>query len=134
MSNLDQTFKICLFATSNMILDNDRGIFILMVLKKILDKLLYFDNYMNIDEDMSDSNIGARRNRSIKDHLFIIHGIVNSVVKGKEDSIYIQVFDLEKVFDALWLEDSLYDIVDALPEEKKMIKYLCFMKQTRQIW
>ena len=36
---------------------NDRGIFILTVLKKILDKLIYFDNFEQIDSRMSDSNI-----------------------------------------------------------------------------
>ena len=39
---------------SRMDLNNDRGIFILTVLKKILDKLIYFDNYDEIDRNMSD--------------------------------------------------------------------------------
>ena len=63
-------------------LENDRGIFILTVFKKVLDKLIYHDDMDNIDENMSDSNIGARRNRNIKNHLFIIYGIMNSVIKG----------------------------------------------------
>ena len=47
-------------------LDNDRGIFILTVLKKILDKLTYHDKYVDIDIHMSDSNIGARKKKNIK--------------------------------------------------------------------
>ena len=66
---------------------NDRGIFILTVLKKILDKLIYFDNFEEVDSRMSDSNIGSRKNRNIKNHLFIIYGVINSVIKGKEDPI-----------------------------------------------
>ena len=68
---------------SRLELENDRGIFILTVMKKILDKLIYADNYGEIDHKMSDSNIGARRNRSIKDCLLVIHRKINSVVKGK---------------------------------------------------
>ena len=68
---------------------------------------------------MTDSNIGARRKRNIKDHLLIIHGIINSIVKGNEECIDIQIYDLEKAFDALWLEDCLNDLFDNLPEENR---------------
>ena len=67
---------------------------------------------------MTDSNIGARKERNIKDHLFILHGIINSVVKGDDDCIDIQIYDIEKCFDALWLEDCLNDVIDTLPEDK----------------
>ena len=39
-------------------LANDRGIFILTVLKKIMDKLRNMDNYKDLDRNMSDSNVG----------------------------------------------------------------------------
>ena len=68
---------------------------------------------------MSDSNVGAKRGRNIKDHLLIIHGIINSVLRGGEDCIDIQIYDIEKAFDAMWLEDSLNDIYDSLPEKKR---------------
>ena len=92
LSNITTIFK----KGSRFNLNNDRGIFILTVLKKILDKLIYGDNYKDLDANMSDSNIGARRKRSIKDHLLIIHGIINSVVRGGEDCSDIQVYDLLK--------------------------------------
>ena len=47
-----------------------------MVLKQILDK------FEDIDDHMSDSNIGVGKNRNIKKHLFMIYGIINSVVRG----------------------------------------------------
>ena len=68
---------------------------------------------------MSDSNIGSRKNRNINDHLLIMHGIVNAVVKGNEECIDIQVFDLEKAFDSLWLEDCMNDMYDSLMEENR---------------
>ena len=98
-------------------LENDRGIFILTVLKKILDKLIYLDNYKDLDQNMSDSNIGARRRRNIKDHLLIIHGVINSVIRGEEECIDLQIYD--KFFDAMWLEDCMNDIVDTLPKNKQ---------------
>ena len=95
-------------------MENDRGIFILSSLKKILDKLIYLDKFKNIDSNMSCSNVGARKGRNIRDHLFIIYGIINSVVKGNEPSIDIQIYDLVKAFDSLWLEDCLNDTFDTL--------------------
>ena len=97
-------------------LNNNRGIFILTVMKKILDMLVYNDNYEEIDNQMTDCNVGARRKRNIKDHLIIIHGVINSVLRGNEECIDIQIYDLEKAFDALWLEDCLNDIIDNIPE------------------
>ena len=55
LSNITSLFKN---KGSRFDLNNDRGIFILTVLKKILDKLIYFDNYQDLDKNMSDSNIG----------------------------------------------------------------------------
>ena len=65
---------------------------------------------------MSDSNIGSRKKQNAKDHLFIIHGVINSVIRGKEDPIDLQIYDLEKAFDALWLEDCLNDLFDSTSE------------------
>ena len=73
-------------------LNNDRGIFILTVFKKILDGLIYLDNLENIDKKMSDSNIGARRNKSIKNHLFIINGVINSVLKDNLEYIFVLIY------------------------------------------
>ena len=104
---------------SRLDLDNDRGIFILTALKKILDKLIFFDKFDDIDDHMSDSNIGARKGRNVKNHLFIIYGIINSVIKGKEPCIDVQIYDLEKAFDALWLEDCMLDAYDSLSKENR---------------
>ena len=40
-------------------LSNDRGIFLVTVFRSILMKMIYDDNYDIIDEQMSDSNVGA---------------------------------------------------------------------------
>ena len=49
----------------------------------------------------------------------MIYGIINSVVRGKEECIDIQIYDIEKAFDGLWLEDCLNDVYDSLPQGKR---------------
>ena len=43
---------------SRLDLENDRGIFIISTIKKILNKLIYNNYYNDIDENMADSNRG----------------------------------------------------------------------------
>ena len=68
---------------------------------------------------MSDSNIGARKGKNIRNHLFIIYSVINSVINGGMAPIDIQIYDLEQAFDSLWLEDCLNDIYDVLCEESR---------------
>ena len=48
----------------------------------------------------------------------MIYGIINSVVRGKEACVDIQIYDIEKAFDGLWLEDCLNDVFDSLPSNQ----------------
>ena len=56
---------------------NERGIFILSSFRKILDKLLYLEKYEDINAHMSDSNIGARKEKQVKDHLDLYDSLSN---------------------------------------------------------
>ena len=51
----------------------------------ILDSLIYQEKYPLIDSQMSNSNIGARKHRNIRDHLFIVYAIINSVINGNAE-------------------------------------------------
>ena len=104
---------------SRLLLENDRGIFLQPVLKKILDKMIYYDMFGDIDRKMSESNIGARKKRNIRDHLFIIYSVINSVIKDNMDCIDIQLYDIQKCFDSLWLDDVFNDLYDILPPSKR---------------
>ena len=66
-------------------------------------KLIYNDEYANIDENMSDSNIGARKNKNIRNHIFIINGVINETLKSKKKCIDIQILDYRQCFDSMWL-------------------------------
>ena len=100
-------------------IENERGIFILPVLRNLFDKLIYQDKYPSVDQNMSDPNIGARRGKNIKNHLFIIYAIINSVLVEEKSCIDIQIYDLIKAFDRLWLEDCMNDLYDSLPGEQR---------------
>jgi hypothetical protein len=78
---------------------------------------------------MSDSNIGARKRKNIRNHLFIIYGVINSVLKAESECIDIQIYDLVKAFDVLWLADTMNDLWDTLPEHARDDK-LGLVKQT----
>ena len=101
---------------SRMELSNDRGIFILAVLRKILDKLVYLEKYPDLERNMSDSNIGARKKKNVRNHLFIVCGVINSVLRDGRGCVDIQIYDLVQAFDALWLQDCMNDLYDCLPE------------------
>ena len=116
MSNITTIFKS---SGSRHDLESDRGIFSLSIWRKLIDKMIYLEKYPLIDGNMTDSNVGARKKKNIKNHLFIIYGIINSVVKGESESVDIQIYDLVKAFDVLWLEDSMNDAWDTLPHSAR---------------
>ena len=105
--------------------ENYRGIFRVPVLRTILDRLIYNDEYASIDRNLTDSNVGARKNRNIRDNIFVLNAINNSVVNGTEEPIDIQVFDVEKCFDSLWVEECINDLYTAgLTNDKLNLLYI----------
>ena len=56
-------------------LKSDRGIFLVNIMRSILMKLIYQEKYPIVDKYMSDSQIGARREKNIRNHIFVINGI-----------------------------------------------------------
>ena len=100
---------------SRQLLENDRGIFVVSALRMILDTLIYQEKFPIVDQNMSPSNIGARRNRNIRDHLFVVYAVVNSVINGHQPCADLQIYDVQKCFDELWLEDCMLDLAYTLP-------------------
>ena len=103
-------------------LDNDRGIFCVNKIRSILDKLIYNDFYDTIDAGMSCSNIGGRKFRNIRDHLFVINGIMNDVINNKEtEDIDIEIYDVAKCFDKLEYYNTANDFYKAGVKDDKFI-------------
>ena len=81
--------------------------------RSILDRLIYNDNYHIVDENLTDGNVGARKQRNIRDNIFVLGAVSNSVVNGREDAIQVQVQDAVKCFDKLWLEETTNALYEA---------------------
>ena len=84
-----------------------RGIFRVSIFRAILDRLIYNDEYDNIDSNLTDSNVGARKMRNIRDNIFVINAIMNSHKNTTEEAIDLQIYDVEQCFDSLWLQEVI---------------------------
>ena len=82
-------------------MENQRGLFNLVTIRSIIDKLIYQDEYKLVDENLTDCNVGARKERNIRDNLFVVNGVINAVIKGDDKPIDIELFDIKKCFDSL---------------------------------
>ena len=69
---------------------------------------------------MSCSNIGARKNRNIRDHLFVINAVMNDAFKNKKE-IDLEIMDIAKCFDKMWFEETSNDIFRAGVTDDKFV-------------
>ena len=95
-------------------LKNWRGIFVCSVLRTILMKLIYERTYEKVDKSMTDSQIGARKNKSVRNHLFIINSIMSDVLSSvKKEAVDLNIMDFKQMFDAEDLITSLNSMYEA---------------------
>ena len=95
-------------------LNNDRGVHSVTKFRAIIDKLVYIDKYAEIDRNMSDSNVGGRKNRSIRDNLFIIYAVINDALAYQKIDIDLQFYDLSQCFDSMWFEETMNDLWESM--------------------
>ena len=87
--------------------NNYRGIFRVTIFRSILDRLIYNDEIEKIDSSLTDSNVGARKHRNIRDNIFVMNAIKNSLTKQNKEAYDFQIYDIEKCFDKLWLQEVI---------------------------
>ena len=103
-------------------LDNERGVFNVTKIRSILDKLIYNDIYPTIEANMSCSNIGARKHRNIREHLFVINAIINDVKHNNENQdIDIQIYDVAKCFDKLEYVNTAIDFFNSGVQDDRFV-------------
>ena len=73
-------------------LTSDRGIFNVTKFRSLTDKLIYNDIYEKMDKNMTSSNCGGRRNRSIRDNLCVLYAIINDALGFLKVDIDVQFF------------------------------------------
>ena len=76
-------------------------------------RMINNDKYDVIDANMSDSQVGARKKKNIRNHIFIVNGIINDVLQDKSKAVDIEIMDYKQCFDSMWLEDALNDLYDS---------------------
>ena len=74
-------------------------------------KLIYNSIIDIIEENISISNIGARKNKSPRDHLYVLYSVIDEVLRGKEGcGVDLVFYDLAQAYDSLWVEHTLLDL------------------------
>ena len=73
-------------------------------------KIIYNEEYETIDSNMSDSNIGARKRKNIRNHIFLINGVINDIIQKKKNCVDIQILDYRQCFDSMWLDECVNDL------------------------
>ena len=46
-------------------------------------RLIYMDFYKMLDESMSDAKVDARKRKNIRNHIWIVNGIISDVLSAK---------------------------------------------------
>lgn len=101
-------------------LDNYRGIFILNILRMIKDKMIINDVEDIVEPTMSDSQVGGRRKKGCRNHLFVLYSCMNSAKQKESKPIDVKVYDVSKCFDKLSLEEVCNNIYDIGVTDDKM--------------
>ena len=94
-------------------LNNWRGIFVKSVLRAILMKPIYGRTYPIVDQNMSDAQIGARKKKSVRNHLYVLNAVLSDVMATKKkESVDLNVLDFRQMFDA----EELPNVLNAMYE------------------
>ena len=102
-------------------IDNHRGIFLIHKYKSLLMRMLLNDKHPIIDEHMTESNIGGRKNRGIRDHLFVVNGVIFEHCKSKTNPVSFQIMDFKSCFDSLWELEMINDLFEAGVTDDKLV-------------
>ena len=95
-------------------LKNERGIFRVSVIRSILMRMIYNDNYPMIDKNMTDNQTGGRRGKGCRNNIFMINGIIHDVLTRKNSKpIMLQLYDYSQMFDSIDLRQAISDIYEA---------------------
>ena len=81
--------------------------------------------YETVDQNLTDSNVGCRKGRNIRDNIFICSAIANSVMKKESGQVDFHIRDVETCFDKLDLKECIMDLYDAgIDNDKLNLLYL----------
>ena len=103
-------------------LKNQRGIFRVPVIRYILMRLVYNMKYWDIDNNMSDCQMGAARGKNSKNNILIVNGIIHDVMKSRNTKpVTLQIYDYAQMFDSMDLGQALSDIFDTGLDDDNLV-------------
>ena len=108
--------------------DSYRGLFRTPIFRNILDRLLYNDLYETVDSNLTDSNVGCRKGRNIRDNLFVVNAITNEAKQKDAKPCDACTYDVRKCFYNLWLHECIKDMWEAGLQNNKL--NLLFLSNT----
>ena len=112
-------------------IDSYRGIFIINIFKALILKLIYQDKSNIIDKHMSKFQIGGRKGRNVRDHLFVVGGIIQDTLSSVNmKPINIIVADFQLCFDGLSLPLACRDLYESGCQDDKLALLYNVNKQT----
>ena len=82
---------------------------------------MYDDKYETIDNNLTNSNVGSRKRRNICDNVFVVNSITNSCKQNPEDPTDINVYDVFKCFDSLWLAECINNLYETGLTNDKLV-------------
>ena len=98
---------------SKLLLENEHGIFRVSAIRSILMRLIHNEKYNTIDKNMSDLQLGGRKQKGCLNDILIVNGIIHDTISSKKRSpILLQIYDYRQMFDSLGLKEALSDIFD----------------------
>ena len=65
--------------------------------------------------------MGGRRGRNIRDNIYVLNAIINSVTAGKGQACDITVHDVEKCFGALWAQECINTLYENGVNNDKLV-------------
>ena len=66
------------------LMENERGIFRVDIVRSILMTVIYNDKYPVIDQNISDSQMGGRKGKRCRNNIFLINGLIHEVLESKK--------------------------------------------------
>ena len=76
-------------------------------------RMIYNSKYEEIDQHISDGQMGARKGKGCKSNIWIINGIIHDTLHNKKNKpIVLQIYDYAQMFDSIDLREALNDIFE----------------------
>ena len=106
-------------------LRNERGIFLVNSVRGIIMRLLFNSESHMINDNMSDSNIGGRKQKSCINHIWALNSIVHEQLSSKKyNPVVLQQYDYQQMFDSMHLKEACADLYDiGLTSDKLSLVY-----------